>query len=62
MIHESDHDPLRDYRVCWSCYQGLSAAFAELAHLRIDDHDERWLASLIATLRKVAERQLEVVK
>jgi hypothetical protein len=54
MKHEADHDPLVDYRTCWTCHQILSATFAKLADLHLGPSDTE---GLIETIRRIASER-----
>jgi hypothetical protein len=54
MIHVLDHDPLIDYKTCWTCHQILSATFAKMADLHLGPSD---VEGLIETIRRIARQE-----
>jgi hypothetical protein len=36
VTHSPDHDPLIEHRRCWICYQALTAAWVNLAGLKVE--------------------------
>jgi hypothetical protein len=53
-VHTADHDPIVDYRTCWTCHQILSATFAKMADLHLGPSDTE---GLIETIRRIASEQ-----